>query len=197
MRADKVFQPDSMSGEDRPVLERRGFLKLAMGGVSALALAPGLTQGTVFQDRRIQFYNTHTGEAVSKVYWTPRDGYVRESISEISWSLRDHHNNKVMLFDPNVLDQLYALQTQFGLSQPMHIVSAYRSPSTNRKLRARNRKVARNSFHMKAMALDIRIPNRRVSELYRAARSLGAGGVGYYPRSNFIHIDSGPIRYWS
>jgi len=95
-----------------------------------------------------------------------------------------------------VLDQLYALQLQMGLWTPVNVISGYRSPTTNGALCERSRGVARNSFHMQAMALDIRLPGGRVSDLYRAARALGAGGVGYYPSSNFVHIDSGPVRYW-
>ena len=111
--------------------------------------------------------------------------------------MRDHHNNQVKSFDPNVLDQLYALQLQLGLRQPVNVISAYRSPSTNWRLSEGSRSVARNSYHMQAMALDIRVPGGRAWDLCRAARSLGAGGVGYYPRSNFVHIDCGPVRYWS
>ncbi|MDS4022169.1 MAG: DUF882 domain-containing protein [Candidatus Competibacter sp.] len=149
------------------------------------------------RERFLLFYIPSTGETVRRVYWTPRDGYIRESISEISWALRDCHNDQVRTFDTNVLDQLYALQLQLGLRSPVHVISGYRSPSTNWMLCERSRGVARNSFHMQAMALDVRLPGGRVSDLYSAACSLGAGGVGYYPRANFVHIDSGPVRYWS
>ena len=111
--------------------------------------------------------------------------------------MRDHHNDQVKLFDTNVLDQLYALQVQISPGRPVHVISGYRSPSTNSMLREHSRRVARNSYHIQAMALDIRLPDGRVSDLYQAARSLGAGGVGYYPYSNFVHVDCGPVRYWS
>jgi len=167
------------------------------GGIGALALAPDLLKAAVLRERYLSFYNPNTGETMRRVYWTPREGYVREAIGEISWALRDHHNNQVKLFDPNVMDQLYALQLQLGLDRPVHIISGYRSPSTNWMLCERSRGVARNSYHLKAMALDIRVPGNRVRDVCQAARSLGAGGVGYYPRANFVHIDSGPVRYWS
>jgi uncharacterized protein YcbK (DUF882 family) len=178
-------------------LGRRGFLKWVVGGAGALALAPELLKAAVLNERYLLFYNPNTDEDIRQVYWTPREGYIREAVNEISWALRDHHNNQVKAFDPNVLDQLYALQLQLGLGQPINVISGYRSPSTNWMLCERRRGVARNSYHMQAMALDIRVPGGRAWDLCRAARGLGAGGVGYYPRSNFVHIDSGPVRYWS
>jgi uncharacterized protein YcbK (DUF882 family) len=200
MRTDITLEPSSNipdNEEKRPDLGRRGFLRWVAGGAGALALAPELLKAAVLNERYLLFYNPNTGENIRQVYWTPRDGYVREAISEISWALRDHHNNQVKSFDPNVLDQLYALQLQLGLGQPVNVISGYRSPSTNWRLAEGSRRVARNSYHMQAMALDIRVPGGRAWDLCRAARSLGAGGVGYYPRSNFVHIDCGPVRYWS
>jgi uncharacterized protein YcbK (DUF882 family) len=200
MRTDITLEPSSNipdNEEKRPDLGRRGFLRWVAGGAGALALAPELLKAVVLNERYLLFYNPNTGENIRQVYWTPRDGYVREAIGEISWALRDHHNNQVKSFDPNVLDQLYALQLQLGLGQPVNVISGYRSPSTNWRLAEGSRRVARNSYHMQAMALDIRVPGGRAWDLCRAARSLGAGGVGYYPRSNFVHIDCGPVRYWS
>jgi uncharacterized protein YcbK (DUF882 family) len=106
------------------------------------------------------FYNPNTSETVRRVYWTPRDGYVQESISEISWALRDHHNNQVKPFDPGVLDQLYALQLQLGLGNPVNVISGYRSPSTNWMLCESRRGVARNSYHMQAMAMGCQSAGR-------------------------------------
>lgn len=200
MRTDVALQPSSNIPNDeekRPDSGRRGFLKRAAGGVGALALAPELLKAAVLRERYLLFHNPNTGETVRQSYWTPREGYVREAINDISWALRDHHNEQVKLFDPNVLDQLYALQLQLDLGRPVDVISGYRSPSTNWMLCERSRGVARNSYHLQAMALDIRVPGGRVSDLYTVARSLGAGGVGYYPRANFVHIDSGPVRYWS
>lgn len=197
MRTDAALENNSQSVENSPELSRRGFLKLAAGGLGALALAPEVLQASVRRERYLAFYNPNTGETIRQVYWTPREGYVRESLKEVSWGLRDHHNDQVRVFDVNVLDQLYALQLQLGARSPVHVISAYRSPATNGALCERRRGVARNSYHIKAMALDVRLPGGRVSEVCRAARALGAGGVGYYPRSNFVHIDSGPVRYWS
>ena len=197
MRADVALQPSSKQDQEQPDLNRRSFLKWAAGGLGALSVAPGLLQAAILSERSLVFYNPNTGESVRRVYWTPRDGYIRDSIGEISWALRDHHNGQVKQFDAGVLDQLYALQLQIGANTPIHVISGYRSPITNQRLSEGSSRVARNSYHMQAMAMDVRLPGGRISDLYRAARSLGAGGVGYYPRSNFIHIDSGPVRYWS
>ena len=194
---DAALRPSSKHEEKQPQINRRSFIKWAAGGIGALAIAPGALQAALLNERSLAFYNPNTGENVRRVYWTPRDGYIRESIGEISWALRDHHNGQVKQFDAGVLDQLYALQLQIGPNKPIHVISGYRSPITNQRLSEGSSRVARNSYHIQAMAMDVRLPGGRISDLYRAARSLGAGGVGYYPRSNFIHIDSGPVRYWS
>lgn len=196
MRANMTLQPSSGMGKEQPEASRRGFLKWMAGGIGALALAPDLLKAAVLRERYLLFHSPNTGETIRQVYWTPREGYIRESLKEISWALRDYHNDQVKQFDPNVLDQLYAMQLQLGLGRPVHIISGYRSPSTNWMLCERSRGVARNSYHIQAMALDIRVPGNRVWDVCQAARSLGAGGVGYYPGANFVHIDSGPVRYW-
>ena len=196
MRKNIALQPSGTLKENPVTPSRRGFLKWAAGGLGAVTLAPNLLKAAVARERYLFFHNPNVGETVRRVYWTPREGYVRESIAEISWTLRDYHNDQVRSFDPNVLDQLYALQVQMGLRQPVSVISGYRSPITNGALRQNSRGVARNSLHMQAMAMDLRLPDGRVSDLYRAACSLGAGRVGYYPGSNFVHIDSGPVRYW-
>lgn len=190
-------QSNSEQSEEPPGLKRRHFLKWAIAGAGGLLVAPELARAAFLNERYVHFYNPNTSEMIRRVYWTPREGYIRESVNEVSWALRDHHNNQFKQFDYSVLDQLYALQLQLGLNSPVNIISGYRSPTTNWALRESSRRVARNSYHMQAMAMDIRLPGGRISDLYRAARALGAGGVGYYPRSNFIHIDSGPVRYWS
>ena len=137
MRTDIALQPSNNipdNEEKRPDSGRRGFLKWVAGGAGALALAPELLKAAVLNERYLLFYNPNTGENIRQVYWTPREGYIREAVNEISWALRDHHNNQVKVFDPNVLDQLYALQLQLGLGRPINVISGYRSPSTNWRL---------------------------------------------------------------
>ena len=108
MRTNAALQPSSKQDEKQPEPNRRRFLKWAAGGMGALAIAPELLEAAILNERFLLFYNPNTSETVRRVYWTPRDGYIRESIGEISWALRDHHNYQVKQFDPTVFDQLYA-----------------------------------------------------------------------------------------
>ena len=95
-----------------------------------------------------------------------------------------------------LLDLLFRISTKVNLSGPFHVISGYRSPTTNAMLRKKNKSVAKNSFHVKGQAIDIRLPGLYLSRLKKLAVKMNAGGVGYYPRSNFIHLDIGPVRYW-
>lgn len=183
--------------EITPCLDRRGFLKIAAVALGGLATSPIFAKSMTLRERTLSFYASRTGETVRAVYWEPGQGYNRQGLREISWALRDDRNDQFKLFDIKLLDQLYALQLQLDFKKPFHIICGYRSPSTNAMLRQRSRRVAKNSYHMRAMAVDIRMPGRRSSDLRRAAVALKAGGVGYYPRSNFVHIDTGPLRTWS
>lgn len=146
-------------------------------------------------DRQLSFYAPNTGESIREVFWTPNTGYLNQSIKELSWTLRDHHNDEFKLFDPRVFDILYAVQLMMGRRET-HIISGYRSRETNNLLREESRGVAKNSYHIQAKALDVRMPGASLAQMRRAALSLRAGGVGYYPRSNFVHMDSGPVRSW-
>ena len=176
---------------------RRQLLTAGAGLIGAAVLSPAaLAANTVNRDRMLTFYNPHTGETSRLIYWTPIEGHIDQSITEFSWLMRDHRRDEMIKIDVGLLDQLYWLQQQLDYRQPIHTISGYRSPKTNAELRAHNKRVAKNSFHMKGMAVDIRMPGREVNQLHKAALSLKAGGVGYYPRSNFVHIDTGSIRNW-
>jgi uncharacterized protein YcbK (DUF882 family) len=184
------------SQKTTPCLTRRGFLKLAAMSMGCLATYPALAKVTTKQERKLFFYCPKIDERVRTVYWTPQDGYLRDSIKEISRVLRDYRTDQVKLFDPKLLDQMFALQLKMDYRKPFHVFSGYRSPKTNAMLRRNSEAVAKNSFHMYGKAADISMPGRSVADLHRAALSLSAGGVGYYPRSHFVHIDSGPVRSW-
>jgi len=181
-----------------PAWSRRGFLKLAALSLGGLAVTPALARVATAKDRELFIYNPNTSETIRSVYWTPVDGYLHESLREVSWALRDYYTDQMKIYDPRLLDQLYTLQLIMEYNTvPLHVISGYRSPSTNEMLRRRSRAVAKDSFHMYGMATDIRMPGRGTADLRRAALSLQAGGVGYYRRSNFVHVDTGPIRTWS
>lgn len=178
-------------------LKRRGFLKLAALSIGGLATSPALANvAPPQQERALFFYNPRTGETTRSVYWTPLEGYLTDSIQEVSWALRDYRTDEVKMFDARLLDVLYALQVTLECPEPFHVICGYRSPSTNAMLRLHSRAVAKDSFHMYGMAADIRMPGRHIRDVYRMALSFEAGGVGYYPYANFVHVDSGPIRSW-
>lgn len=184
---------------ESPDLGRRSFLKKGLACAACLALPlPSFahTKGPDSRPRNISLYNTHTGERLHSVtYWN--DGsYLPESLADINFLLRDHRADAVKPVDTQLLDMLYRLNVKLDNQEPYHIISGYRSPVTNRKLQQSGNGVATKSFHLTGQAVDIRLPGRKLSQLRRAALDLGFGGVGYYPRSNFVHIDTGPRRSW-
>ncbi len=184
---------------DTPPLSRRTFLKAGLLCAATLALPlPGLakTLGNADRERSLSLHNTHTGESLqSVVYWADGD-YLPEALADINYLLRDHRANRVRPIDPQLFDLLFALSKKIDSSRPYQIISGYRSPATNRQLRQASSGVAKKSFHLAGQAADIRLPGCKLSQLRRAALNLGAGGVGYYPRSNFVHVDTGPRRSW-
>jgi len=180
-----------------PSLDRRGFLKAAAATAAVSAgviTAPAIAKAS--GERCLSVFCPNTGETMRVIYWTPTDGYISESIAEISYAMRDRHNNLVKRIDSRLLDQMYSLQQKVRPRQPMHILCGYRSPQTNARLRRIKRGVAKESYHMKGMAVDIRVPDRDYNTIHRAALSLHSGGVGRYRRARFVHLDSGPVRHW-
>jgi uncharacterized protein YcbK (DUF882 family) len=175
------------------LLNRRGLLSGAVAAASIAFVKP--VPAVSFTPRSVSLYNTHTGEWVRSVYWA--DGhYIREAVKDINWVLRDHHSGDVCPMNAGLLDLLQLLRTQLDCQDPFLVVSGYRSAATNAWMHAHRRGVASKSFHIKGMAIDLRCEGRDLSQLHRAAISLRAGGVGYYPKSDFVHVDCGPIRYW-
>jgi uncharacterized protein YcbK (DUF882 family) len=160
-------------------------------------LVPGVKVATAAAAtaRRLGFYNLHTGESLSSVYW--EDGrYLADSLAEIDYVLRDFRTGEVHRIDPALLDLVHRLRVAMGSDQPFHVISGYRSPKTNAMLAQNSGGVAKNSYHLKGMAIDLRLPGRRLQDLRAAALALAGGGVGYYPKSDFIHMDTGPVRAW-
>lgn len=147
------------------------------------------------QDRKLNLYNTHTGEHLSEVYWS-NGRYRTEALSRINHLLRDHRSGDVHQMDPHVLDLLAALSNKCAANGPIHIISGYRSPKTNAWLAANSDGVAYNSLHMQGKAIDIRLPGHSIHNLGHTAMSLKGGGVGMYPASDFVHVDCGRLRHW-
>lgn len=173
---------------------RRRFLRWAAGAMvlSPLAALPVLA---AMPERRLAFYQTHTGEAVEVPYWA--DGaYLPESLARINEVLRDHRTGEVSAIRPDLLDLLFALRTSLDSAERFHVISGFRSPATNAMLHARSKGVASRSLHMDGMAIDIRLPGRDLAQVRDAALALQAGGVGYYAGSDFVHVDVGRVRRW-
>ena len=145
--------------------------------------------------RRVAFHNLHTGEVVDAVYWE-QGAYVPDALSEVNHVLRDFRNGQTHTIDPRLLDLLDALSAKVETRSPFHVISGYRSPQTNAMLRRRSSGVAHDSLHMKGLAIDIRLADVDLPRLHQAALSLQGGGVGYYPSSDFVHVDVGPVRRW-
>ena len=181
-------------------LSRRRFL-----GLGAVATAAALTPGRALaapaarnRERVLSFFNTHTGERLQTAYCCAGD-YQPEALKAINYILRDFRANEVKPIDPKLLDLLHELGGTVETDSPFHIISGYRSPHTNSMLRARGGAqsgVASGSLHQYGKAIDIRIPGVKLDDLRGAARSLKLGGVGYYPSSNFVHVDTGRVRFW-
>ncbi|MBT8491212.1 MAG: DUF882 domain-containing protein [Deltaproteobacteria bacterium] len=146
-------------------------------------------------ERTLSLYNIHTGERFKDVYWA-EGHYLIESLNEINRIFRDHRTEESIPIDTRLIDLLHSIHSTHGDSNPIRIVSGYRSPKTNEYLRMNGHCVARNSLHKKGMAADMVLPGIPLRELRKTAVKLKAGGVGYYPKSNLIHIATGRVRYW-
>lgn len=180
-------------------LNRRAFMintGLTLGAASLGLFSHPLLANVRQKDRIIELYVPATGESIRTIIWTPTEGYISESIREISILMRDRRNDKVKTIDKATLDIVAAVQHILKPGVPTEMISGYRSPETNQQLRRNSRGVAKESYHVKAMAVDIRMPDRGRNQLEAAAKRLRTGGVGRYRRNNFTHLDSGPVRSW-
>jgi uncharacterized protein YcbK (DUF882 family) len=148
------------------------------------------------QDHLLLLYNTHTAERIDIVY-RRGDAYIPDALAKLDYFLRDHRTGDVRHFDPRLYDILSDLSASVGHpGGEIDIVCGYRTPSTNESLRAHTTGVAKNSLHIQAEAIDLRMPGINTLKLRKAALALGRGGVGYYPHSDFIHVDTGRVRQW-
>lgn len=147
------------------------------------------------QHRSLSLLHLHTGERTTVDYFV--DGaYDTDCLRELNWLLRDHRTYTAHTIDPGVLDLLYAIRTQIDSEEELHIVCGYRSPLTNMLKLLSGAGVAERSYHLTGQAIDFSIPRRPLHQVQRTALALQSGGVGYYPRSGFVHVDTGPVRYW-
>lgn len=140
-------------------------------------------------------YSGRTGESIDTIYWIQGD-YIPEALQEIHHFMRDWRNDEVKRIDIRTIDFLAAVQQLLEVDEPYMLLSGYRSPQTNRMLRSRSRNVAQNSRHITGEAADVRLKSRSVAQMTAAAQACRAGGVGRYSRSDFVHMDCGPVRSW-
>lgn len=185
------------------LLSRRRFLgfgavALALPFVSRLSAfaSPRPTAEPLPPDRELAFYNTHTAESAA-VEYCESGCLVPESLEKINYILRDTWTGETKDIDVGLLDLLNTLARTLRTDAPFHIISGYRSHSTNEYLRTHGGGgVAAHSLHLVGKAIDIRVPGVKLRDLYRAAVDLHGGGVGIYPGSDFVHVDVGPVRTW-
>jgi len=174
--------------------KRREFLKKSLALSSFLA-SPNLFSLSLPIDKTLHLHNIHTGESIKATFWE-EDHYVRSELKRLNYFFRDYRLDLVANMDKNLFNLLYAIQLVGDTKKPVEIISGYRSIKTNNSLRRHSRGVAKHSYHTKAKAIDFNIKDRYLKDTLKVARKLEVGGVGYYPRSSFIHVDTGPVRFW-
>jgi uncharacterized protein YcbK (DUF882 family) len=197
----------------------RGPVARASGGRAVSSRAPSMIRSTRFgavpvmpslyappqeklppppddgSPRTLSFYAVNSQESITVTF--RRDGrYVQSELDRVNAFLRDSRNGDLVQMDPQLFDVLWHVQRNLGADGPYQVLSAYRSPETNAWLASASRGVASDSMHMRGQAIDVKLPGYSPYQVREAARSLGLGGVGYYPRSGFVHLDTGPVRYW-
>jgi uncharacterized protein YcbK (DUF882 family) len=179
------------------LVRRRDALCLgAAAGLSAIA-APAWAQGfDILEPRRAVLHNLHTGESFNEVYYA-NGGYLPDALAEAQRVMRDWRTGDEHFIDPGLFDALHAIRDRLETARPFQIISGYRSPKTNALLHARSNGVAVHSQHTLGKAIDVRLEGVDLPRLRDAALDVAAGGVGFYPVSNFVHVDTGRVRRWS
>ena len=190
------------------LISRRKLLTGITASASAILLGPLCQMAEAVQPsskgklnlsgetiRSLSFYSPNTKEHLAVTYFD-NGRYVRSALKEVNRHFRDHYCGRVHVIDPHLLDYLYSIKIELGVTGPFHILSAYRTPATNNMLRRHSHKVAKHSYHVYGKAVDIRVPGISTSKLRRTAYNLKLGGVGYYKRARFVHVDTGQFRAW-
>lgn len=175
---------------------RRNILGLGLAAFVCSAARPVLAAVPMVRDAKfLAFHNLHTDERLAVQY--SRNGrYIPDAHEKINHLLRDHYSGDVYPINGHLLDLLYDIQAHTDHHGPIEVISGYRSPKTNMRLASYSDGVAKNSYHTKGMAIDIRLPGVSLSRLHNIALHMKRGGVGYYPTSDFVHVDVGPVRRW-
>ena len=177
------------------LLSRRRFAGL-LATAPALCAAPQWAFARSTTPRTLTFSHLHTGERLLDVEYFSGGEYLPDALGAINHLLRDFRTGEVAPIDLRLLDLLHQLNRLTGSERPYQIISAYRSPATNAALRRNSTGVASRSLHLTGRAIDIRVADVPLAQLRKAALALGSGGVGYYPGSDFLHVDTGRVRAW-
>jgi uncharacterized protein YcbK (DUF882 family) len=168
---------------------------MALAAAVALPLWATELRAADLASRESSLSHLHTGESLA-IEYVQRNEYVSDALLAIDHVLRDHHNGAVHPIDPKLIDILHAVARESGTRSPFRVISGYRSPETNEKLRRRGGGVARNSMHLEGKAIDIRLDDVDTTEIRDVGLALQRGGVGYYRKSDFVHLDTGRVRRW-
>ena len=180
------------------MIQRRKFIKQValFGATSGLAVGHAhASPNRTDVEKTLRLYNIHTGEKVEATFWA-EGRYIDEEVQMLDILLRDHRANEVQAMQRKLYHHLSKLPTMLDPKQGVHIISGYRSAATNQYLRNNTGGVAKKSLHMQGRAIDIRMPGVSTRDVSKAARSMRIGGVGYYPKSGFVHLDTGRVRQW-
>jgi uncharacterized protein YcbK (DUF882 family) len=179
-------------------MQRRRFLQVGLTATAGCLLSN--TQALALckvPAKTLQVYNMHTGEKIKATFWE-HGQYVPQALAEINKILRDHRNGQIHAIDPKLLHTLYDTKVLLEATEkPVQVISGYRSPASNALLAAHSSGVAKHSLHMQGMATDVRMEGVDVAHIRKAGLALQRGGVGYYPVSNFVHLDTGAVRTWA
>ena len=173
---------------------RRRFLRTA-ATLAPVACLPTMALASASEPRRLRFYHTHTAEKLDVIYYEG-GAYLNDGLGELNYLLRDFRSGDVADIDPALFDVLYSAQQRLGSTGTYEIISGYRSPATNEMLRKRGGGVAKTSLHLQGKAIDVRLSDADTRDLRQVGLDLKRGGVGYYARSNFVHLDTGRPRWW-
>jgi uncharacterized protein YcbK (DUF882 family) len=180
------------------LIGRRGFFKIGVQ-TALCSLFPVTAIASIdyclMPKRNLSLFNMHTGEKLDVCYYA-KGKYRAEALKKINHIFRDFRTGEIKTIRKELLNLLYSISREIDQQTPLHIISGYRSPETNAELRRKSKNVAKNSLHIQGEAADIRVPEYDTRRLRKLCMKLKVGGVGYYPSSDFVHVDIGPVRYW-
>ena len=178
---------------------RRNILRVSLVGAMLLGgrlICPSVTFARGLPEGRVTLFNVWTDERLEVTYRNEAGEYDLEALDDVNYILRCHYTGEVAAIDVRVLEHVNLVQKKLGSQREIHVISGFRSPEYNAMLVRSGRRAARNSLHVQGQAIDIQIPGVHPKMVRQAALQLEYGGVGYYPRSKFVHLDSGPFRHW-